>query len=164
MDKKSLLGKTRLMLGMASDKQYQILDAMGISLWENHLTSPWVSFKPLLYARCLVLLSRPTQQQKILGGMLSVLNIKKHEIAMAWPSPSNDYQEGSKQTQALLETLTVWAPYSILIMGKSLASQLLTHINIFVQSTYHPEELAAAPEHKIEAYQDLLKLKKYLSM
>ena len=96
--------------------------------------------------------------------MLSVLNIKKHEIAMAWPRIPNHFQDESKQTQAMVETLAIWAPHSILIMGKSLACQLLDHINIFTQTTYHPEELEAAPENKVEAYQDLLKFKKYLSM
>ena len=156
------------MLGVTAYKQYQVLDALGISLWENRLVSPWVSPRPLFYARCLVLLSHPTQEQKIFEGMLSVLNLQTNEIAIAWPNESHHYQNHQKQTEAMLETITVWAPQSILVMGESLGQQLLpvihVHLQVVAELTYHPDALKAMPENKPKAYQALLKLKQYLSM
>lgn len=139
-------------------ERYAILDTLEISLWENHLSSPWVSFESVLYPRCLVLLAYPVVQLKVLQGMLSVLALKKNQMAIAWPKSDNE------ELQNLLATLVRWSPDSILIMGKTLAALLAFHTNIFTQVTYHPDELVQMPFHKPEAYQDLLKLKQYLSM
>ncbi len=132
---------------------------MGISVWENRLSSPWVCAKPLIGARCLVLLSHPIEQNsKILKGMLSVLDLSADTLSIAWLKP--DYQG---QTEVMIERLRVWSPEAVLIMGKDLGSQLQSYKSGFVQVTYHPEELQNAPEKKPEAYADLLKLKHYLS-
>jgi len=143
-------------------KQYQVLDTMGISLWENRLLSPWVCAKPLAHPRCLVLLSHSAQASKILKGMLSVLGLAQEEIIIAWPKVA--CSEDPVQTQAMLYSLSVWCPDTVLIMGKELANQLFEYKTVFVQATYHPDELENIPEKKPEAYQDLLKLKQYLSM
>lgn len=138
----------------AVQKRYAILDAMGISLWGQRLDSPWAISKLILCARCLVLLSHPTQQPKILQGMLKVLELKKNELVVAWPK----YPLETKMVDA---ALVQWAPYSLLILGHLVTPSPL---GIHIQMTYHPDELAQSPAYKPRAYADLLKLKKYLSM
>jgi hypothetical protein len=133
---------------------------MGISLWENRLLSPWVCSKPLVYPRCLVLLSRPIEQNaKILNGMLSVLNLTPETLSIAWLKP--EYQG---QISVMINSLSAWSPDAILIMGQELGLQLQAYKTGFVQITYHPDDLQKAPEKKPEAYGNLLKLKQYLSI
>lgn len=145
----------------------QILDAIGVQQWlpRKHF-GPWsgsllVSDSPLFCAACLVLLpenpAKNIEQQKILMGMLNVLNLNADELCIAWlQGPLMRDQE-----HMIGHEVAKWSPYSVLIMGENLAS--IKGLNAHVQVTYHPETLLQSKELKSKAYRDLLNLRDQIS-
>lgn len=150
---------------------------MDISYWALRSTS-LVSDKPLVGAACLVLLPEklPKEtilQNQILAGMLKVLALEEQELCVAW------LDDGIKDAKLnlIVEAMIRWAPHTVLVLGKQLANYLLKcdegidklrarswylGAKILMQITYHPAELETAKECKRKAYEDLLRLKKYI--
>lgn len=149
----------------------QILDAIGIQQWlsKEQPGSLLISDNPLFCAACLVLLpENPTkniEQQKILTGMLNVLNLNADELCIAWLRGPLMRDQGHMVGQEIAK----WSPYSVLIMGENLAQQLLDTegsikgLNALVQVTYHPEILLQSKELKNNTYRDLLNLRDQIS-
>lgn len=160
-------------------RQYQILEAMKIPIWVPK-TKELSTEKVIIGASCLVILPKnprnmPEAEKKIFQGMLSVLNLSKNQLAIAWTGS----EDAGSTPSAIGQTLKAWLPYTILIMGEGLANQLtgtkanmdtlrkeyhaLPFVRTWVQITYHPQELLEHPNNKAKAYQDLLEMKQKLS-
>ncbi len=146
----------------------QILDAIGVQQWlpKNQATSLLVSDNPLFCAACLVLLpenpAKNSEAKKILTGMLNVLCLNTEELCIAWVGSSLMPEKKHKVAQEIAK----WSPYSVLILGESLAAELLeTELSstTLVQVTYHPEVLLQSKELKNKAYRDLLCLRDQIS-
>ncbi len=149
---------------------YKSLSALGITLWQprpfrhavyNSQSTLIVPEQLRINARCAVLLFIPdlinsmitAAEQKILTGMLSVLELNRQDLMLV--------RIYSKQPDLALvaTTLQQWLPATILQMDSS-----VTEINILapVVRTYSPEYLLLNPQHKPQAYKDLLTLRKIL--
>lgn len=153
----------------------QILNAIGVQQWlPRKQFGSWhgsllVSDAPLFCAACLVLLSenpaKNIEQQKMLTGMLNVLNLNADELCIAWLQGPLMRDQG----YMIGHEIAKWSPYSVLIMGENLAQQLLDTdrsikgSNALVQVTYHPETLLQSKELKSKAYRDLLNLRDQIS-
>jgi len=155
--------------------KYRLLNTMGIPIWIEKKSSALISYQPMLGAAVLVLLPEKIletakEHQKILAGMLKVLELNEEELCVAWLNPLKETEE-----VALMQTINQWAPYRVLVLGESLAQFLLkstksldelrlnSHIMAgyipLIEVTYHPVELEKSIEYKRKAYQDLLRLK-----
>lgn len=180
--------------------KHYILDSMGITQWQVRPatqitltpctnTVRLVSNKPLFCARCLVLLptnphKNSSEENKVLTGMLQVLELSAEELGIAWleePLEATSTLSTSENPilSSLLPQIIQWAPYSLLIMGESFLKTLddnntvfdeyrlqLQHfcgLDIPLQATYYPSELLTKPENKKKAYRDLLAHKAWLN-
>lgn len=164
---------------MENHLKYRLLEAMGISIWIEKRTSALMSDSPILGAALLVLLPErlravEQEQQKILTGMLKVLELGEAELCVAWLSPFKE-----KDREEIGKAINQWAPYRVLVLGESLAQFLLStsigldEIKLSSQPivgvispldfTYHPAELENSLVCKRKAYQDLLRLKSQIA-
>ncbi len=160
-------------------QQYQVLQAMGFSPWLSKAETPLLSIQPVFNASCLVILPEKLQSSdqeanKILNGMLKVLEIDLEKIAVSWVKEV----DFSKDQQNLQQEIVKWSPKTVLMMGEEAAQAVLSNYaaidtlreephwipdsKIFLQVTFDPIFLKEFPEHKKKAYQDLLRLRDHL--
>lgn len=148
---------------MNASRKYQLLNHIGIPYWLDR-ASVFRCHAPIFNARCLVLLpetinKQTPEEEKILTGMLNVLELQPKEICIAWIQ--------TEDSTILRAELLKWAPESVLIMGEALATSMAEVINglkhaMIIQVTHHQKHLLQSPEDKKKAYRDLLSLKQTL--
>jgi hypothetical protein len=146
-------------------QKYQVLDAMGLRLWLSKDQAVLVSKQPIFCAAYLVILPSllmldDAETHKIFSGMLKVLAINPGKIAIAG---IRDHLNFSEHKKIIQQEILKWAPKTVLVMGEALAQAIGTlDAAIFLQITYDPMFLKHYPQHKKQAYQDLLQLKERL--
>jgi hypothetical protein len=92
----------------SSAEQYKLLDGLGIPIFKHQSTFAALNSQKLfLNALCLVVLpyspvDLDAVSQKILNGMLSVLNIDNASICTIWPTQKklNDFINGIRELAA----------------------------------------------------------------
>lgn len=109
-----------------------------------------------IHARCLVLLysaqspaKLDQQEQKILQGMLGVLELQPHEIMQATVTGL------APDLQAVKQTISSWEPKFIL----QLSMELPVFLGQNCVRTYSPAYLKQNQQFKAEAYKSLLALR-----
>ncbi len=150
---------------------YQTLAQSGLTYyWPRFPTTQpcLVAEKPVFCATVLVLLEKPLShfdhpQQKILHGMLQVLDRPADTVGVAWFE-----KEILLHTppEALIKPVIEWAPSSLLLLGTLFKESLATfrlQLNLPIVQSEAPDTLAHTPSLKRAAYQDLLNLKSQLA-
>lgn len=143
--------------------KYEALDALGISIWQprtsRHPTlieqDTAIIAEPLVInARCAVILFNPQpSSQKILDGMLSVLQLSSIELMLVKIYSKN------ADLQLVGDKLEQWNPQTILQLTMDIPAVANTRA---VVQTFSPEYLMANVQYKPQAYKDLLTLRKIL--
>jgi hypothetical protein len=143
---------------------------MGLNVWQPRafrhpalsLSTTLIAAEPLrVNARCVVLLfingMQPepinTSEQKILNGMLSVLELLPEELMLA--------RIYSKEADLELVAANIqqWAPATVLQLSMELPA---INVQMHLTRTFSPEYLMQNVQHKSTAYKDLLTLRKIL--
>ena len=124
-----------------------------MDLW--YPRDPEIIPEPLIInAACAVILFKPKiAAQKILSGMLSVLELPRKEyMIVRINSDKPDLEKINKKLQ-------LWQPMTILQLSMELP--VVTHAgNVVI--TFSPEHLQDNPQDKARAYKDLLSLRNIL--
>jgi hypothetical protein len=152
-----------------------LLDNLGIQQWwPRKLRHPWyktqqvvVTVTPaILLVKCLVLLPLKKNEkteltpavEKILTGMLSVLDLAENELSIAKIYARTE-QLTEQNWQQVFTEIAVWQPRFILQLDKT--APVCSYPTI-VGQTYHPEHLWQNQQDKAAAYKDLLAFKNKL--
>ena len=112
-------------------------------------------------ARCLVLLfaaqstpqELPAAEQKILTGMLSVLALQPEDLMLM------KVYSSAPDLQLVIDTIRQWQPQSVLQLSMDFAELLQDRALV---RTFSPADLLVNPQHKPQAYKDLLTFRKLL--
>lgn len=139
--------------------KYKHLQHLGIKPWEHKATNRAIGIVPdhvCIYAKCLVLLysddaSAPAATQKILQGMLSVLDLAPSQIMRATILSADC-------TLAIKQKIQQWAPRFIL----QLSMEVPAYNSVNCVQTYSPLFLAQNAQYKPQAYKSLLTLRAML--
>lgn len=116
---------------------------MGLTIWRPR-------------ARCLVIVFEPqtSAAEKILTGMLSVLNLPSKDLMLV------KIDRMQPDWQLITDKLSQWPSNNILQLSMGIAPVKIKNINII--NTFSPEHLLNHPQDKAQAYKDLLTLRKIL--
>lgn len=140
---------------------------LGIPYWIKRPDSEGIHLQhPKFQAKLCVLLSHPilssdVESNKILQGMLKVLNCANNELYLSWITKSF---LASFNLEKIMQVLERYRSENIFLLGNPLREAFeQSAIQKKCWITYHPDELLKAPQLKKEAYQVLLSLKDHLN-
>ena len=146
---------------LLANVNYDALTALGITVWQPRpFKHPAIDTQdtvivpePLrINARCAVILFEH-EQQKILDGMLSVLALSAAELMLVRIYAANP------DLDLIAKALRQWNPYTVLQLSMDLP---VVGFDAELVRTFSPAYLALNPQHKPQAYKDLLTLRKFL--
>lgn len=142
---------------------HDALNALGLTVWmprgfRHPEFSPIVPELVRVNSRCLVLLYSPynapvpvqADAQKILTGMLSVLDLSADNIMQA------TIYGATPDLQAISTIIKQWQPQYILQLDMDLPE---FNIGICCVRTFSPQYLLQNPQYKSQAYKSLLSLR-----
>lgn len=147
---------------MLKNLKYNQLQQLGIKVWQARETVPMSVPQTIrINARCLIMLHNHLEHkdyslspaaQKILHGMISVLELPVHEQMLAIVNVK------TPEINLLQTKIAAWNPLYVLQLSMDLP-EIITGKCL---RTYCPEYLAANPQHKGQAYKLLLTLRSML--
>lgn len=154
-------------LDLLRNLNHNALNALGLTVWQprgfrHPEFSPIVAEHIRINSRCLILLYYPHNTpapplpltvQKILTGMLSVLELPEHVIMHA------TIYGATPDLQAISAIIRQWQPQYILQLDMDLPDFDLGSVCV---RTFSPEYLLQNPQYKSQAYKSLLSLREKL--
>jgi len=127
---------------------HNYMHKLGLTVWEPR--DPLLIVEPLrINARCAILLFAD-EDQKILHGMLSVLELSADQMMLL---------KVKQQYKLLLARIESWQPSTVLQLSMDVPA---LDLSMHVSRTYSPNFLAQNIRYKAEAYKELLSLRKII--